>query len=790
MTSNPTPSGSGGQRRSGAYYPHADQYFLAGWQPFPLRGKDQDIPSGVTGRAGKLLLRSDVVTWMVTNPDHNIGLRLDGVIGIDIDNYRKGGIEKRGWHTLKLAIERWGPLPATWRSTARPQGGASGILFFRVPPGFLGLVSQLIMADADGNRSGDIEICQYHHRYAVVAPSIHPDLDCPYVWYDPAGNRVIGLVPNVWDLPWLPQTWFDGLLELGAKEVGLDPALVEAQRAVKEDWHPFVAQRFNDGVEAMSAPVGSRHDSVGFVLGQLTGDERRGLSGATTAIEALRPLWGVVLGPEREREFESMLEWSRARAASQASLWERNRRLVTQVFGNIRHTIGTVRTEPTGPLPVASIVTGRSSVAPNLPDDFWAARSLLAQVRQAAWSRIQSPDAVLGAVMARQAALTPPAFRLPPIVGAPASVAWYVALCGPPNSGKTTSIATATRLLSMSGHSRVVERPLGSGEGLVELYLGFEAEEQNGKTVQVRKQTKDGAFVTLDEGSALAEMAGRSGATLLPFLRSMWTGGRVGTSNASAETTRYLPDGSYSLGLVVGFQPALAAALLADDAAGTPQRFIWASGTDPRISGDATWPGMLRPPALQLGREARQDSNLDVAGEVVTEIRTAALARARAEVVIESLDAHRDLLRLKAAGLLAMLDGRLAVTVEDWQLAGVMVDTSAAVRAQVLDAVAMDAASRTESGIRAHAAKAKAAVVASHEVEDDRAQRALELAAVNVARRARKVDTPLSRRDATQAIKSTYRKAGVTVDDAIAHAIEAGWLVEVEGGYGPGPTEP
>lgn len=790
MTSNPTPSGPGGQRRSGAYYPHADQYFLAGWQPFPLRGKDQDIPGGVTGRAGRLLIRSDVATWMVTNPDHNIGLRLDGVVGIDIDNYRKGDVEKRGWKTQKLAEERWGPLPKTWRSTARPQGGASGILFFRVPPGYLGLVSQLILADPNGERFGDIEICQYHHRYAVVAPSIHPDLGTPYIWYDPDGNRVIGIVPCVWDLPWLPQPWLDGLLELGAREIpGLDPALVAPQHAPQPDWHPFVAQRFNAAVEAMNGAVGSRHDSVGFVLGQLTGDERRELSGATSAIDALRPLWAMVLGPEREHEFGSMVEWSRARAASQASIWERDRRLVAQVFGKIRHTIGSARHEIPEPLPVPP-GGRRPGTAANLPDGFWDARPLLAQVRQAAWARIQSPDAVLGAVMARMAALTPPAFRLPPMVGAPASVAWYVALCGPPNSGKTTAIATATQLLVMSGHSRVVERPLGSGEGLVELYLGFEAEEQNGKVVQVRKQTKDGAFVTLDEGSALAEMAGRSGATLLPFLRSMWTGGRVGTSNASAETTRYLPDGSYSLGLVVGFQPALAAALLADDAAGTPQRFIWASGTDPQISGEATWPGVLRPPGLQLGREARQDSHLEVAGEVVTEVRTAALARARGEVVIESLEAHRDLLRLKAAGLLAMLDGRLAVTVEDWQLGGVMVDTSAAVRAQVLDAVAMEAASRAESGIRAHAAKARAAVVASHEVEDDRAQRALELAAANVARRARKVGTPLSRREATQAIKSTYRKAGVTVDDAIAHAIEAGWLVEVNGAYGPGSTEP
>jgi hypothetical protein len=732
---------------------------------------------------------------MSASPDYNIGLRLNGVIGIDVDNYRKGGIDKHGWRTLQLAEARWGELPTTWRSTARAATGASGIYFFRVPEGYLGLVSQLKLPDENGEIWSDIEICQFHHRYAVVWPSLHPETDTQYVWYDPAGNRVIGVIPRVDELPVLPEAWFRGLLELGRQEdptLARDPVAVTPQLAPADDWDELVAQHHAEGVTALHGGPGSRHDNVGFVLGNLARDEERGRAGATSAIEALRDAFVIVLGAERdaETEYDRMVDFSRNQAASTESTQERTKRLVARVFANISHpTVGV------GGRDVESV---DGSLAPstkalstaNLPDDFWAARPLLTHIRQAAWTRILSPDAVLGAVMARMAAVTPPAFRLPPIVGAPASMNWYVALCGPPSSGKSAAISTAARLMPIADRPRVVERPLGSGEGLVELYLGFEAEQQNGKTVQVRKQMKDGAFVTLDEGAALAEMAERKGSTLLAFMRSMWNGGRVGTTNASAETTRYLPEGAYSLGVVVGFQPALAAALLADDAAGTPQRFIWTSSTDPGIPDDADWPGELRLPLLQLGREARLNSNLAVAAPIVTEVRQAALARGRGQVVTESLDAHQDLLRLKAAGLLAMLDGRLEITVEDWQLGGVLVHTSVAVRAQVVDAVGWEARERAREALRFHTSKAKATVLATHEVEDDRAQKLLESAARSVARRARRVEGPMDRRTAMQAIRGAYRKAGVTVDDTLAHALDVGWLIETEDGYRPGSVEP
>ena len=90
-----------------------------------------------------------------------------GLIGIDVDAYDA----KTGGRTLKEAESRWGPLPPTWRSTARVDDDVSGIRVFRVPVGvFFRSVIQFKNLEL-----ADIEIIQPHHRYVTAWPSIHPE---------------------------------------------------------------------------------------------------------------------------------------------------------------------------------------------------------------------------------------------------------------------------------------------------------------------------------------------------------------------------------------------------------------------------------------------------------------------------------------------------------------------------------------------------------------------------------------------------------------------------------------
>lgn len=370
MSDQATTPPPGGEPRTGGYYPAADDYLRAGWpNPFPLLGKDRDVPGGVTGRAGRRLERNEVAYWMTTCPDHNLALRLDGVVGIDVDNYAKAGVEKHGWQTLRLAMDRWGPLPPTYRSTARPGTGASGIYFYRVPEGYLGLVSQLKLADADGVAWGDVEIIQHHHRYAVVWPSTNPDADgAAYRWYDPQGNVMVGHVPRVEDLPELPLEWLQALLELGVTE---DPTLarqavqVARQDAEPEHWHPKVVEHYREGLEGLQGGVGSRHDNVGMAVGRLARDEERGRPGASTAIDWLGGHFQAELGAERDAqgEYQRMVDFSRSNAASTASSADREVATLRHWAEVLPRRGAAVHTEPAE----AGAVGGSSAPAQYLP---------------------------------------------------------------------------------------------------------------------------------------------------------------------------------------------------------------------------------------------------------------------------------------------------------------------------------------------------------------------------------------------------------------------------------------
>lgn len=202
----------------------AGRYREAGWLgviPLPA-GKKKDPPSGFTGRRGQYPDDEHVRAWTARHPCDNVGLRMPpDVVGIDVDAYG----EKRGGTTLKLAAARWGPLPASWRSTSRPDDPQSGIRFFRIPEG-QELAEDVRLTSADGERLSDIETVQRHHRYAVVWPSIHPERR-RYVWLNPDGKLVDdGAVPQADDLPELPQGWLEGLQQKAPGDGDADPKTV------------------------------------------------------------------------------------------------------------------------------------------------------------------------------------------------------------------------------------------------------------------------------------------------------------------------------------------------------------------------------------------------------------------------------------------------------------------------------------------------------------------------------------------------------------------------------------
>jgi hypothetical protein len=421
------------------------------------------------------------------------------------------------------------------------------------------------------------------------------------------------------------------------------------------------------------------------------------------------------------------------------------------------------------------------ATASNLPEEVWSSRPVLGHIRQAAHSRARCADAVLLYVLARTAALIPPSVVLPGIVGGRASLNFFGGIVSASGGGKTTAGAVARELVPIVREDVVADVPPGSGEGLAELYFETVTEEgAGGKRVKVKRQTKTGAYIYVDEAQMLVEMGNRRGATIMPTLRSAWSGDNLGQSNATADTHRVLPVHGYRMALMVGFQVQYAADLIADAAGGTPQRFVFATATDPTVPDTPPcWPGPLEivvPPIVSGGTE------IAVVKAVSDEVYRRSLAVTRGQYAPGPLDTHRDLVRLKVAALLAALEARLDVDCADWDLAGSIMATSDAVRRRAVDSA------RRQAGMQEDAIAnklAKRRVVAEATVET----RALESGARCLARKVHRENKVVAKRDLMSAVSSKHRKLA-SIDDMIDLAVGEQWIVPGSGGYRRGASSP
>lgn len=186
---------------SGIYVHGAPIYRAAGWTgvlPLP-ENKKTPPPTGYTGHKGVDPTDEQIAFWVATEPNGNLCLRLPrGVIALDLDFYGEGDKEAKYREAHEAAEAEWGELPATWCATSRDNG--SGKYLYRIPEDVV----------LDGDAPGG-EVVQHHHRYVVAWPSTNPaDGDRVVLWVDPTG-KVSGRVPSPDELPWLPDTWLEGL---------------------------------------------------------------------------------------------------------------------------------------------------------------------------------------------------------------------------------------------------------------------------------------------------------------------------------------------------------------------------------------------------------------------------------------------------------------------------------------------------------------------------------------------------------------------------------------------------
>ena len=390
----------------------------------------------------------------------------------------------------------------------------------------------------------------------------------------------------------------------------------------------------------------------------------------------------------------------------------------------------------------------QAAPGPNpLGEDFWDQRDYLKHIKQAAHAQQRSAEAVLGVVLARVAALCSHRLRVPAIVGDPSSLTIFSVVVAPSGVGKSTANAVALRLLE-APEDFADQLPVGTGEGIAEAFYGEEDEEYPDargaiRHRQVRKLNRHNAFFYLDEGQVLGQLARRAGSTLLQTLRSAFSGSTLGQFNASAERRRIVPGSHYAMGVVIGVQDNLAADLLNDAEGGTPQRCLWFSAIDPSVPdlpNKPQWPGALNwhPPVVPVDgggmiiEQMNRPYYLHFADEIVTEVQLADLVKVRGEAETDQLDSHLMLVKTKVAALLAILDGRLNVNLEDWKLAGVIVDRSNNNRTRIIGVIETTNRKKSLDKIKAQAAQERGVAV-RHEFFDtmDAKRKIIELLAGN-----------------------------------------------------------
>ena len=333
----------------------------------------------------------------------------------------------------------------------------------------------------------------------------------------------------------------------------------------------------------------------------------------------------------------------------------------------------TPRTPVNGSTALTAPPTPITAPEPTDDADFWAARPILTHIYTAALARMASPWATLGYIIARTIANTPPNIQLPPIIGGNASLNTFIALVGPSGSGKGAATGAAASCISFAVElfHPLAELQPGSGEGLAHIYGEQKRHPETNEwyTEQTRKQ----AFLNVTELDTLTALKSRQGSTLGSILRSFWSGEPLG-GHAYVDATKRvsIPAHTYRAGMVVGVQPERAAALLSETDGGTPQRFLWLPTTDPRVTLDTPeHPGIYK---IAQGSIPLREELMNVPVEAVNTIREAHVARMRGEG--DALDGHELLSRLKAAAALALLDNRIDISLEDWELSGFIMQVS------------------------------------------------------------------------------------------------------------------
>lgn len=411
-------------------------------------------------------------------------------------------------------------------------------------------------------------------------------------------------------------------------------------------------------------------------------------------------------------------------------------------------------------------ITAEVGEEPPADPDWWEERAWLTHIHTFARSRMVSPYALLSVALVRVASNVPPWVTIPAIIGGKGSLNLFCTLVGPSGAGKSAVCAASDEMMPWADPWSHI----GSGEGLVHTYAArVQADDPDspGKKRYILEQHTYRATGIVDEIDTLTALGSRQGATLLPTLRTAWSGGSFGFGYADPSKRLALKAHSYRLGLVVGAQPTRCEALFDEADAGTPQRFIWAPLIDPEAPDDLPQnPGVLTvPTSWANGGYGTQMEVPQVLVDAVTSARRVALRTGDTR----GLDGHALLNRVKVSAAVALMEGRTEITEDDWRLAGRIQAVSDNTRTWVQNVISQQ--HETDAEKRAKG-RAREAVVVDRTVTDARIGRIAKVIARAVTR-----DGEITVGVAKNRVAKRDRD---DVDAALEFAMAAGWVTQTE----------
>lgn len=362
--------------------------------------------------------------------------------------------------------------------------------------------------------------------------------------------------------------------------------------------------------------------------------------------------------------------------------------------------------------------------------DIWEATPQFRHIAQAADNTGRNRLAFLAAVLVRVLARVDAGVCLAGSedgsVGSRAALNLGVALVGSSGQGKSTIQEKSGLLIPTPG----IEAKPSTGQGLIQAYLEWNDPEQRHELIADPRR-----LFFFDEVDTLTASTADKTSTLMSEIRTMLTGGATGTENATANRRRFLPARSYNFQMMINVQPSRAGGLLRDRDAGTPQRFIWATVTDPKRAvhpkDRPPWPGPLEwndafllhfdvgEPVVNIPQWLK-DELLDYDYRVSQE---------GMEGGAVSWAAHQNLLRLKVSTGIAFLHESPEVLTEHVQLADLIIADSLRVQRACEELIA-----KTEFEGRVARARSEERVIDL--VNDEKLKRMVNSAMKKIARAA------------------------------------------------------